>query len=46
MVVPFSPAALSAIEWAITIAWLAAGLVILAVFGRGRGHGCGKKAVG
>lgn len=39
MVVPFSPAALSGIEWAITIGWLVAGLVILALFGSRRATG-------
>ena len=34
MVVPFSPAALKPIEWALTLGWLAIGFVILAVFGK------------
>ena len=36
MVVPFSPAALSPIEWAITIVWIVVGFGILALFGGGR----------
>ena len=34
MVVPMSPAALKPIEWAITIAWIAIGFVILGVTGK------------
>ena len=34
MVVPFSPAALKPIEWALTLGWLAIGFIILAVFGK------------
>ncbi len=34
MVVPMSPAALKPIEWAITIAWIAVGFVILGVTGK------------
>lgn len=34
MVVPMSPAALKPIEWAITIAWVAVGFVILGVTGK------------
>ena len=34
MVVPMSPAALKPIEWAITIAWIAIGFVILGVAGK------------
>ncbi|WP_035425318.1 APC family permease [Atopobium fossor] len=33
MVVPFSPAALNTIEWAITISWVVVGFVILLAFG-------------
>ena len=40
MVVPFSPAALSGVEWAITLAWVAVGFAILAFFGNKHG---GKK---
>ena len=36
MVVPFSPAALKPIEWAITIAWVAIGFAILTIFGSKR----------
>ena len=34
MVVPMSPAALKPIEWAITIAWIAIGFVILGITGK------------
>lgn len=34
MVIPASPAALDAVEWAITLAWVAVGVAILAIFGR------------
>lgn len=33
MVVPFSPAALNTIEWAITIGWIVIGFIILLAFG-------------
>ena len=33
MVVPMSPAALSGIEWAITLGWIVVGAVLLALFG-------------
>ena len=33
MVVPTSPAALSGVEWAITLGWIAIGAVLLALFG-------------
>ena len=33
MVVPFSPAALNTIEWAITISWIVIGFIILLAFG-------------
>lgn len=36
MVLPFSPAALNGVEWAITVVWLLVGLVIL--FGYGNRH--------
>ena len=33
MVLPFSPAALNGVEWAITAAWVLIGILILAIFG-------------
>ena len=33
MVVPFSPAALNTVEWAITIGWIVVGFIILLAFG-------------
>ena len=33
MVLPFSPASLKPVEWAITIAWILIGVLIMAVFG-------------
>lgn len=42
MVLPFSPAALNGVEWAITAGWVLIGVLILALFGNK--HAAGKQA--
>lgn len=48
MVVPASPAALNGVEWAITLAWVAVGAVLMVLFGRkgARGASQGEPSAG